>query len=770
MSIKALAEYTRISKYSKYLPEKKRRETWEEQINRVFDMHEKHLGDKLDSIKEDFYFAKDMMLKKRILGSQRALQFGGDPILKKHERIFNCSASYCDRPRFFQEAMFVMLAGTGVGASFQKLDIDKLPTIKRRSDETVTFVVEDSIEGWADSLGALVSSYFSKNQPFPQLFNKKLIFDFSKIRIKGSSLSWGGKAPGPEGLKKSLELIEKLFEDSLTLGQERLTTVNAYDILMFTANCVISGGVRRAACICLFSPDDDEMAKAKTGDWFIKNPQRGRSNNSALLVRHEISREKFGELFKSTKEFGEPGFIWAENNRVLFNPCCEISLYGYDEKGNSGWEFCNLTTINIKKCKTEEDFLQACKASAIVGTIQATYNKFPYLGEVTERINAREALLGCSMTGIMETPSIALNPEIQKKGAKLIVKTNEKISKLLEINAAARCCALKPEGSASCLLGTSSGIHPHHSKRYIRRVQANVMEVPLQYFEAHNPRAVEKSVWSQFGNDKSISFLCEVPDGSIVKNQVSAIDLLKNVMLTQQNWVEYGTTDRSVKPWLRHNTSNTISVKDDEWDEVEKFIYNNKQWFAGISLLPFSGDLDYPQAPFTNVLNEKEIITEYGEGALFASGLIVDGLFAFSDNLWAACDCALGIGEPIQDIKQPSEPIRPAKNGYTDKQHASKLIVYANDLKLYYEELEKFNKENIKKDWLRRFKQFADRYVNGDLRKCSHLLKHVSIWKLWLDLKREYQDVDWELCFEEDFKIDVSTMGAQACAGGKCEL
>jgi ribonucleoside-diphosphate reductase alpha chain len=245
MSIKALAEYTRISKYSKYLPEKKRRETWEEQINRVFDMHEKHLGDKLDSIKEDFYFAKDMMLKKRILGSQRALQFGGDPILKKHERIFNCCASYCDRPRFFQELLFLLLAGCGAGTSFQKKDVDKLPPISKREEEKAVFVVEDSIEGWADSLGALVSSYFTKDQPFPEYFGKTISFDFSKIRPAGSAVSWGGKAPGPDALRKSLQLIEGIFENILKENRNKLKPIEAYDIIMHASDGVISGGVRR---------------------------------------------------------------------------------------------------------------------------------------------------------------------------------------------------------------------------------------------------------------------------------------------------------------------------------------------------------------------------------------------------------------------------------------------------------------------------------------------------------------------------------------------
>jgi hypothetical protein len=729
------------------------------------------------------------------------------------------------------------------------------------------------------------------------------------------------------------------FKLSRVTGVSSYEEGNTYDIEVNEVHCFnakneLNGFTsisHNSAVICLFSPDDEEMAKAKTADWFIKNPQRGRSNNSALLVRSEISKDDFAKLFKSTKDFGEPGFIWTDNDRSLFNPCvpgeteiltasgiktvnelignqfialvngeefkstesgffytgnkdvykittecgksvettsnhkllvlrnskpewieqrhinvgdylmvhdhsfynsdaysdykketendphyaeysvfrtnkkaivksiehvgkkdvydctingahafdssglilhncCEIGLYGYDENGNSGWEFCNLTTINVKKCKTEDDFYSACKASAIVGTIQASYNKFPYLGKVTEDINKREALLGCSMTGIMDNPAIALNPIYQQNGAKTIIETNEKVAKLLGINAAARVNAIKPEGTSSCLLGVSNGIHPSFSRRYLRRVQANVMESPLQYFEVHNPKAVEKSVWSKSGNDKVISFLCEVPDGAIVKNQVGAIELLEKVMLTQQNWIEYGTTSRSVQPWLRHNVSNTISVKTEEWDDVEKFIYDNKKWFGGISLLPFSGDLDYPQAPFSNILNEKELIAEYGEGSLFASGLIVDGLDAFSNNLWAACDCALDIGQPIVDLIKPEEPIRPAKNGFTDKQHASKLIKYAGDLKQYYDDLETFNKEEKKKDWVRRFKQFATRYVDSDLRKCSHLLKHVSLWKLWLDLKREYQEVDWSLFMEEDFKFDMNTLAAASCSAGGCEL
>jgi ribonucleoside-diphosphate reductase alpha chain len=590
------------------------------------------------------------------------------------------------------------------------------------------------------------------------------------IRPKGAPISWGGKAPGPEGLKNALEKIKQVIENRLSFGENKLRAIDCYDIVMHASDAVLSGGIRRSATICIFSPEDDEMCNAKTGDWFIKNPQRGRSNNSALLIRSETTSEQFAKLMKSVREFGEPGFVWSDDKEALYNPCVEIGMRAYTEDGRSGWQFCNLTEINGRKMKTREDFLEACKASAILGTIQASYDKFNYLSKETEEIVKREALLGCSVTGVMDNPQVTLDPEIQKEGAKLILDINEKISKKIGINKCARATCVKPAGSTSCILGTASGIHPHHSKRYIRRVQANKLEFPVNHFMKFNPNAVEESVWSNNKTDLVISFLCEVPEGARTKNQVGAIDLLKSVMSTQQNWVEYGTRyDVQMAPWLRHNVSNTITVQETEWSDVENFIYENRKWFAGISLLPASGDLDYPQAPFTTVLTEKEIVAEYGEGALFASGLIVDGLAAFNGNLWAACDTALGIGERLEEIGVGSEPVMPVKNGYTDKVFAEKLASYAIALKKFHEDLESSEIMRKKIDWVRRFQQFADRYVEGNKRKTSHLLKHVHNRKLWLDLSRVYKEVNWTDLTEEDYKLDVSTIGAAACAGGRCE-
>ena len=366
------------------------------------------------------------------------------------------------------------------------------------------------------------------------MLEKTVVFDYSNIRPAGSYLSSsGGKAPGPEPLKKALSNIKKVLDKSLKNSDfsasevRKLTPIEVYDIVMHAADAVISGGVRRSATICLFSPDDEKMAQAKTGNWFHDNPQRGRSNNSALLLRDKTTKEQFAELMQSVREFGEPGFVWSDSTELVVNPCVEIGLYPVDvTTGHTGWQACNLSTINCSKIETEEDFYESCKAAAIIGTLQAGFSDFAYLGEVTERIIAREALLGVSMTGIMDCPEICLDPAIQRHGAKIVKTTNKEIARKIGINIAARTTCIKPEGTTSCILGTSSGIHPHHAKRYIRRVQANKMEPIYQYFQGINERACEESVWSANDSDAVISFCIEVAPGSKTKNQINALELL----------------------------------------------------------------------------------------------------------------------------------------------------------------------------------------------------------------------------------------------------
>jgi len=448
MSLKALSDYTVYAKYARYLPNKKRREIWEEQIERVFSMHERKLAEILNTneeFKSEFEFTKQQVLKKRILGSQRSLQFGGKQIEKHPSKIYNCSFGYIDRVKAFNEAFYLLLCGVGVGFSVQRHHVEKLPKIAKITKSEKTFIIEDSIEGWSDGLAALLSSYF-ENGVFPEYFGHKVILDTSKIRPEGALISGGFKAPGPNGLKNSMEKIVQLIERRLNQGEEKLRPIDAYDILMHISDAVLSGGVRRSACICLFSPDDEELMTAKTGNWFSENPQRGRSNNSALLVRSETTREQFAKLMASTKNFGEPGFVWAEDKDIGFNPCCEIGMYPKTVSGKSGFQFCNLTEINGKWCDTEENFYQACRASAILGTIQASYTDFKYLSKETKEITEYEALLGCSITGMMDNPDILFNKRIQKRGSEIILETNEKIAKMIGVKPCARACCVKPAG------------------------------------------------------------------------------------------------------------------------------------------------------------------------------------------------------------------------------------------------------------------------------------------------------------------------------------
>lgn len=752
MSVKALQDYTFVSKYARYLPEKKRRETWDEAVERVRDMHLR----RYPQIKKEINWAFEQVKHKRVLGSQRALQFGGSPVEKKNARIYNCIASYCDRQRFFQECFWLLLCGCGTGFSVQRHHAAKLPDfcldwqedLKNRPKKI--YAIPDSIEGWADSLGVLLGSFLGGGD-FPDYEGYWVEFDYSLIRPEGAPLgSSSGKAPGPKPLQNALEKIRTLLLRCLADGQHRMRTIDAYDIVMHASDAVLSGGVRRSATICLFSPDDVEMAQAKTGNWFVENPQRGRSNNSALLVRGETSKKQFQELMTYVREFGEPGFVWSDSTELLVNPCVEIGLYPVDiTTGLSGWEACNLCEINGRYCKTPEDFELASKAAAIIGTCQAGYTDLEYLGDVTKRILEKEALLGVSITGMMDNPDILFDPKLQRKNAKLILKINERIAEKIGINPTARATCVKPAGTTSCILGTASGIHAHHAKRYIRRSQANHLEPPMQHFKKGNSLAVEASVWSANGTDEVLAFCIEVPKGAKTKNDIDAITLLNCVKLTQQNWVGAGTNkERCVHDWLIHNVSNTISVKPEEWDSVTDFIYDNRKWFAGVSLLPITGDKDYQQAPFTAIYTPNELVKMYGDGSVMASGLIVDGLHAFVNNLWKACDAALGQGEPLVKPEPPTGD-----------------VIKLDDSKKYESDVKVFD---LKQDWVRRALQFSERYFDNDIRLMTYCLKDVNNWKYWCDLNREYQEVDYTEMVEEQDNTKIQD--TIACAGGACDL
>jgi len=727
-AIQELQNYTFVSKYARWIEDKNRRETWKEAVDRVRDMMHTQYADQ--DISENINWAYDMMYKKKVLGSQRALQFGGEPILKRHAKIYNCTSSYCDRLRFFQECFWLLLCGSGTGFSVQKHHVAKLPQLSQnpKPEIAMKYVIEDSIEGWADALGVLLSSYFVKpsEEQFAKYQDQYIVFDYSNIREKGSQLSSGvGKAPGFEPLQNGLEKIRELLDQCVENGQKKLRPIDAYDIVMHSSDAVLSGGVRRSASLALFSANDQDMAKAKTGNWYVDNPQRARSNNSALLLKDDTTLEQFTKLMESVKEFGEPGFIWSDSTEMTFNPCVEVGMWPVDEKtGKSGWQGCNLSTINCSSVSDEEDFYERCKAAAIIGTLQAGFTKLDYLGEISNSIFEREALLGVSLTGIMEKHELVLTEKVLKAGAKIAVETNKELSKKININQAARVTCLKPEGTSSSMLGTSSGIHPHHAKRYIRHVQANILEAPYQHFKSYNPHACEKSSWSANNTDEVIKFPVEVPDGSKLKNQLPAVEMLSVVKDTQKNWVHSGK-NRSLctQDFLSHNVSNTVTVKLDEWQDVTKYIYQNRKYFAGISLIPQSGDKDYPQAPFTTVLTSREIVKEYGEAALWCSGLIELGLNAFNNNLWAACD--------YMTLSQASEDDPDDKQLFEIKMN-----------------------------------RFAKRYFDGDLKRLTYCMKDVYNWKIYTDLYSSFNKVDYTQLLEtEDNTTGIEEI---SCAGGAC--
>ena len=729
-----LSDFKFYSSYSKFKKEEERMETWEESIDRVMQMHYKKYKNSITTeLQEYLDFATKLYKEKRILGSQRALQFGGDSILKHEMKQFNCLVSYCDRIEFFKEAMYLLLCGCGVGFSVQTCHIEKLPMIGKRLEGVKTFLIEDSIEGWADAIGVLLASYTLSDSKFQQYYGYRIDFDYSNIRPKGAYISGGFKAPGHEGLKNSLTKIQELLDREINGNvQIPLKSIIAYDIVMYMADAVLSGGVRRSATICLFSATDNDMLNAKTGDWYIKNPQRGRSNNSVILIRDKTSKELFSKIMESVKSWGEPGFVWSTNEDIIYNPCVEIGMTPYyiDDQNNkiSGWEGCNLTEINGSKCNTEQEFYDACKASAILGTLQAGYTDFKYVTDITKKIFDREALLGCSITGFMNNPTILFNPNIQKKGAEIIKETNKIIANLIGINQAARTTCVKPSGNASVILGTASGIHGEHSKKYFRNVQVNKEEELGKIIKTLNPKMVENSLWSNNNSDWVISFPINSKEGSIYKKDLYGVKQLEYVKLTQQNWVEYGTNyELCVDKYTRHNVSNTIVV--DDWDEVENYIYQNKEWFAGISLLGMTGDKDYAQAPFTEVIDTEEIVKKYGKASLFASGLIVDGLHAFR-HLWLACNAVLF-------------------NSEIDENESDALL---------------------QKDWVRRAKQFSDRYFNSDIVKMVNCLKDISLYHKWLEINRDFKEINFDSINIKPSYTEIDKLGAIACSGDKCEI
>jgi len=716
--------------YSRFIEDEGRYETWDEAVDRVIEMHDKNYMNSNNELSEYLEEARKAYKEKRVLGAQRALQFGGEQLMKHQMRMYNCTSSYVNRPEFFGEVFYILLCGAGAGFSVQKHHIKKLPKIQNRTKQAKGYIVEDSIEGWASALDVLMSSFFVGGGKHPDYEGRRVFFDLSQIRPKGALISGGFKAPGPEGLRRSLDKIEHLLQGIVIDSKDPidLKPINAYDITMHAADAVLSGGVRRSATICLFSPDDEEMMNAKTGNWFMDNPQRGRSNNSAVIVRDETTPEQFGKIMESVKQFGEPGFVFVESKEHTTNPCVEIGMYPQINK-KSGWQGCNLTEINGGKCNTEEDFYKACRAASILGTLQAGYTDFKFLTDTSKLIFDREALLGVSITGWMNNPKILFNAKILEKGAQIVKEVNREVSKIIGINAAARTTCVKPSGNASVLLQTASGIHAEHSDMYIRNVQMNKESEITQAIMKTNPYMVEESVWSAGGTDVVVSFPILPNEGSMYKDDLLGIKHLELVKKAQKYWVEAGTNeDLCADKGIRHNVSNTIIV--DDWDEVEKYVFENRHSFAGISFLAMSGDKDYNQAPNTAVITADKMVDKYGNAAVFASGMVVDALKCFN-NLWDACATAKGFGDDIS--------LESSENA-------------------------------LKNDWIRRFNKFADNYLGSDTVLAEHCLKDAYLLHKWNKIQSTLKTIDWKEDITEKKYTDVDTLAAAACAGGACEI
>lgn len=635
----ALSDYIFASKYSKHLVEENRRETYSEAVTRVMDMHRAQYGASLDSISDLITAAEKALLAKEVCGSQRNMQYGGKPVLDKNARSYNCSSSYCDRPRFFAEAFWLLLCGCGVGFSVQKQHVAKLPAIVGPGKRKATvFVVPDTIEGWSDALDVLLKSYFYANDPVK--------FDFSEVRPEGSTLSSGaGFAPGPKPLREALEAVRKVLDSRVG---KSLRTIDAYDIVMHVSCAVLSGGVRRSATIALFSVDDVDMMTAKSPANYDPqkglNAQRARSNNSAMLLRGGTTLEQFRLLVETAKKSGgEPGFYWVDSLDLCANPCLEISFVP-QWRGRSCWHLCNLSSINGAKATTAEAFYRACAAAATLGTLQAGYTLFPYLGPDTEALVRYEGLLGVSITGVQDSPLVCLSPETLAKGVAVIEATNRRVAAAIGIRPAARLTALKPEGTTSALLGTASGKHRRHAHRYFRGVQANALELPAIAFAKANPGLVEKSVWHE--GDLFLRFPIEAPIGALLRKDESALEQLADVVLLKRAWVNPGRmSGRCNHRHVENNVSNTVTVKDQEWEAAIQFIYFHRQAFAGVSLLPASGDLDYAQAPFVSVdeTNRTELAEEWVR--LAASLKPVDYSKSVPRNLAEESACAGGACE-----------------------------------------------------------------------------------------------------------------------------
>lgn len=662
----AVSQFTHVMKYAGHVPREARRETFAETATRVEDMHQEFY--RHDEIEDEIHEAFDHVRAKRVLPSMRSMQFGGEPILRNHGRMYNCAFTHVDRLRVFGEIFYVLLCGCGVGYSVQWHHVARLAEVKRVDRKRVShFEIPDTIEGWADAVNHLLRCYTLTGE-YPE-------FAYGSVRPHGSRISTGGRAPGHLPLKGALEAFRSILEGA---AYRRLRPVECHDAICHLAEAVRAGGVRRSSLICLFSPDDSEMLFAKAHGNFVphgvkdedgnpvppRNTHRRMANNSAVLLRGATKREVFDRVIETSRQWGCPGFYWTWSTEYGPNPCGEIGMdprllpedhqpdtsadpdttlqfdwRAYAAVGRvqhavncygsrTGFQFCNLVEVNVAGCGDADQFVEACEAAARIGTLQAGYTKFPYLGPVTERVVRREALLGVGLTGVVDRPGVGLDPETLRRGSAEVYVENRRVAKAIGINPGARLTTVKPSGTASLELGcVGSGVHPHHAQRYFRRINASPTETPAVLFAKTNPHMVERKP----DGDWAIVFPVKAPDGAVTLDDVSAIGQMDNVFTLYENWVAPGTArccrgavypatgeviplqegaplerDTTV-PDLTHNVSCTVSVGDDEWEEVIEYAWVNQNRITAMTFFSRFNDKAFPHAPREAVRTEDDL-------------------------------------------------------------------------------------------------------------------------------------------------------------------
>jgi ribonucleoside-triphosphate reductase (thioredoxin) len=595
-----LSDITVWMKYAKFVPELGRRETWTELVDRNKHMH----LNKFPELSETIEKAYELVYAKKILPSMRSLQFGGKPIEVNNTRLFNCSYLHVDDYRAFNETMFLLLSGTGVGYSVQRQHINALPKIKK-AERNRRYLIGDSIEGWADSIKVLMKSYFG-------LSTWKPTFDYRAIRAKGERLiTSGGVAPGPEPLKMCLTHIEAILDRKQ--DGDKLTSVDCHDILCHIADAVLSGGIRRSAMIALFDHDDEDMLTCKFGNWWELNPQRGRANNSAVIERSgAVDKKSFLELWKKVElsNSGEPGFYFSNDIEMGTNPCCEIAL--------NSFQFCNLVEVNASDVVDQDDFDTRVFYAAIIGTLQASYTDFHYLRSVWKKTTEAEALLGIGMTGIASGSVLKLD---LTEATGVATRANEWMSEMIGINSAARITCVKPSGTSSLVLGTSSGVHAWHDQYYIRRIRVGKNEAMYTYLSLYHPNLVEDDVMKP-QSQAVISIPVAAPQGAITRASEHAISFLERVKYLHQNWIQPGHISGN----NTHNVSATVTIKQDEWAEVGEWLWENQNFYNGLSFLP--EDLgSYQQTPFESITKQ-----EYDQLVTNLNALNVANIVEISDN------------------------------------------------------------------------------------------------------------------------------------------